>query len=197
MTIDQRSVGSSPTQRRRSAFLLLDFQVGIGDQPYAKTAAQSATHAVATARSAGVLVVYSKLQFRENYIDVSPRNRFFITYKDGNKLPQGASRLIPSLSPVASEIVVNKPRFSAFSGGDLHAVLRSQGINHLVMGGVSTGGVVLTTFCEAVDQDFGLTVLRDVCADPSSELNEQLMSKLFPRSAEMLTTDAWKPELDS
>lgn len=189
---DQHRRVSRATQPSCSTLLLLDFQVGVGDQLYSKTAAQQAAATLATARNVGLLVIFSKLEFQDNYSDISPRNCFFIKYKTENKLPPGASRLIPAFTPLPNEILINKPRFSAFSGRDLGSFSLARNHSPSEIGGVSTGGVVLTTLCEAVDEDFELTILRDACADPNPDLNEQLASKLFPRSAAALTTDAWK-----
>jgi nicotinamidase-related amidase len=57
------------------------------------------------------------------------------------------------LQPAHGEIVVDKNRFCAFSGNDLKQVLRSGGIKHLVMAGVATSGVILSTFTLAADED--------------------------------------------
>jgi hypothetical protein len=50
---------------------ILDFQVGIGDQPYAKSAAQRAAAALKAARAAGLPVVFSRVKFRAGYRDVA------------------------------------------------------------------------------------------------------------------------------
>jgi nicotinamidase-related amidase len=70
-------------------------------------------------------------------------------------------------------------------------VLRSGGIKHLVMAGLSTSGVILSTFTLAADEDYSMTILSDACADPKTSLHEELMTNLFPRSANVLTVDQW------
>ena len=69
-----------------------------------------------------------------------------------------------------------------FSGNDLKEVLRSEGIKLLVMAGVVTSGVILSTFTLAAG-DYSMTILSDACADPKASLLEDLMTNLFPRSA--------------
>jgi nicotinamidase-related amidase len=54
-----------------TALLILDFQVGIGDQPYAKTAAQRAAAALKAGRATGLPVVFSKVNFRPGYRDIA------------------------------------------------------------------------------------------------------------------------------
>jgi hypothetical protein len=51
-------------QTSDTALLILDFYVGIGDQPYAKSAAQRTVAALKAGRAAGLPVVFSKVKFR-------------------------------------------------------------------------------------------------------------------------------------
>jgi len=52
---------------------------------------------------------------------------------------------------------VTKRRVSAFAGSDLHVLLRAGGIEALVLSGIATTGVVLSTLRQAADLDFSLT----------------------------------------
>ena len=49
-------------------------------------------------------------------------------------------------------MVVEKKRVSAFTGSGLDVVLRGLGVEKLVLCGLSTSGVVLSTVCEASDR---------------------------------------------
>jgi nicotinamidase-related amidase len=178
-------------QTSDTVLLILDFQVGIGDQRYAKSAAQRAAAALKAGRAAGLPVVFSKVKFRAGYRDIADSNKAFALIKMKNLFPPDASKLISILQPGHDEIVVDKDRFCAFSGNDLKEVMRSGGIKHLVMAGVSTGGVILSTFTLAADEDYSITILSDACADPKASLHEELMTNLFPRSATVLTVDQW------
>jgi len=181
----------SRQQSSDTALLILDFQVGIGDQPYAKSAAQRTAAALKAGRAAGLPVMFRKVKFREGYRDIADSNKAFELIKTRNLIPPGASKLISILQPGPDEIVVDKDRFSTFSGNDLNEVLRSGGIKHLVMAGVATSGVILSTFTLAADEDYSMTILSDACADPKASLHEELMTNLFPRSATVLTVDQW------
>lgn len=182
---------------KQTALMICDYQMGVGDLPYAKEAVGRATAALAVARKAGMLVVFSKVTFDPGYLDISPRNKAFAMVKAKNMLPPSASHLIPSFQPHPNEVVVSKDRFSAFCGNNLEAILRSQGITDLVIAGVSTSGVVLSTFCEAGDRDYNLTILADACADPIMSLHQELVTYLFPRSAGVLPVEAWAASLAS
>lgn len=188
------SRAQSPNRRpqgEKSVLMICDYQLGVGDQPYAKPAALRAAAALAAGRKAGMLVVFSKVMFRPGYVDISPRNKYFAKVKATNELPPTESRLIPSLQPLPNEVLIDKDRFNVFTGDDLTVILRSQGVTNLVLAGVATSGVVLSTFCAAADQDYSITMLSDACADPNIGLNNDLMTNLFPLSATVLTVDAW------
>jgi nicotinamidase-related amidase len=86
---------------------------------------------------------------------------------------------------------VTKLRVSAFAGSDLAVVLRSGGTAHLVLAGIATSGVVLSTLRQAADLDYRLTVLADGCLDGDPEVHRVLMDKVFPRQAEITTIADW------
>ncbi|GAA3128843.1 hypothetical protein GCM10017687_49980 [Streptomyces echinatus] len=88
-------------------------------------------------------------------------------------------------------MVVSKRRASAFSGSDLDVVLRARGIDSLVLTGIATSAVVLSTLCHANDMDFGLTVLSDGCLDLDPEVHRVLVERLFPQWADVVTVDEW------
>ena len=83
-------------------------------------------------------------------------------------------------------MVMTKRRVTGFAGSDLEVILRSQGIGHLVLAGLSTSGVVLSTLREAADKDYRISVLSDRCADHDPEVHQLLLTKIFPRQAEVL-----------
>ncbi len=80
---------------------------------------------------------------------------------------------------------------SAFAGSDLDVVPRAGGIEALVLSGIATSGVVLSTLRQAADLDFSLTVLSDGCFDADAEVHRVLCEKVFPRQAQVLTVAAW------
>lgn len=61
----------------------------------------------------------------------------------------------------------------------------------LVLCGIATSGVVLSTLRQAADLDFDLTVLADGCADADPEVHRVLLEKVFPRQAAVVTTADW------
>ncbi|WP_446666220.1 cysteine hydrolase family protein [Flexivirga sp. B27] len=108
---------------------------------------------------------------------------------------QSPTQIIDRFEVRDHEHVVLKKRISAFAGSDLDLLLRGLGIDSLVLGGISTSGVVLSTVRQAADLDFRLTVLADACGDPDPEVHRVLTEKVFPRQATVTTAAEWAASL--
>lgn len=183
----------------RSALLVMDFQRGVvgrlGDA--AEHVLAAVGRAADAARDAGVRVIFVRVAFREGTPEISDRNRIFAAI--GNARSMGfddeATAIHPAVAPRAEDVVVVKKRISAFVGSDLEVVLRSLDVDHLVLTGISTSGVVLSTLRQAADLDYALTVLRDGCADTDDEVHRVLLEKVFPRQADVRTVDEWAAQL--
>jgi nicotinamidase-related amidase len=50
----------------------------------------------------------------------------------------------------------------------------------LLLYGIATSGVVLSTLLEAADADFHPAAIKDCCADLDSSLHDCLINKFFP-----------------
>lgn len=178
--------------KSHTALLVLDVQGGavsyVGEDP---KLLKSLSSAVATARKAGIRVIHAMVHFREGYPEISPRNRAFSKALATGALQAADMSIHPAVAPQTGEVVVTKKRSSAFSGSGLEVILRAQGISHLVLCGITTGNVVLSTLLEAEDKDYELTVLSDCCADTEQDVQHVLMTKIFPRCAEVITAKDW------
>jgi len=53
----------------------------------------------------------------------------------------------------------------------LEIILKSNGIQHLILTGVATSGVILSTLRKAADLDYKQTVLSDCTADFDPEVH--------------------------
>ncbi len=151
--------------------------------------------AIEAARSTSLPVIFVRVAFRPAHPEVSTRNRAFSALAAQADASFGeadeATQIHPALEPRAEDLVVVKKRVSAFAGSDLEILLRSLSTTHLVLAGIATSGVVLSTLREAADRDYELTVLHDACADADDEVHRVLTQKVFLRQAEVLSVADW------
>lgn len=185
----------------RSVLILMDFQRGIvaGAERAGAAALESAETALTAARDRGIPVVHVRVAFRPDYPEISPQNKAFAAIAEhGDSMTEASplTAIVIEVAPLPGEPVVTKRRFGAFSGSDLDAVLRGIQADRLVLAGVTTSGVVLSTVRYAADQDYLITVLFDACADHDPEVHRVLMRKVFPRQADVVTVDDWIAALD-
>jgi nicotinamidase-related amidase len=178
-----------------AALLVMDFQEGIVERFGDTAVVDRAARAIAAARAAGLPVIYVKVDFRPGFPEVSPHNRAFSQVAGSGFLGDKAG-VHPDVAPQPGDIEVTKRRVSAFTGSDLEVVLRSQQIAKLILTGIATSGVVLSTLREASDKDYELVVLSDCCADGDREVHRVLLEKVFPRQAEVLDLETWAPSLN-
>lgn len=153
--------------------------------------------AVGAARAAGLPVIHVAVGFRPGRAEVHPRNKMFGALAGRPVTPgeEQADAIHPDVAPLPGEPVVVKRRVSGFSGSDLDMVLRAGGIGHLVLAGIATGGVVLSTVRQAADLDYALTVLSDGCADLDPEVHRVLVEKVFPQQADVVRVKDWTARL--
>ncbi len=182
------------SKTQNTALLVMDMQtamVGMVAQPEAIK--QSVGKAIAHARAQKITVIYVVVGFRNGAPEISPNNKGFMAAKE-RFAGVGAEEFMtidPSVAPQGNEVTVIKRRVSAFTGSDLEVILRAQGIQHIVLTGIATSGVVLSTTREASDKDYRITVLADACADLDEEVHRVLTTKVFPRQADVVSVDEW------
>jgi len=86
--------------------------------------------------------------------------------------PPGSSRTARRPPPCTrswdvrpGDIVVGKPRFGSFHGTDLEEILRSRGVDTLILGGINTNVCVDTTTREAAVREFQVLFLSHSTAN--------------------------------
>lgn len=178
---------------RRTALLVMDYQRGIlGMIEDAAALVERAQNAIETVRKHGGHVGYVRVAFTPDEVAAIPEtNKGFAAAKTSGRAPMddGPESVIDErIAPRSSDIVVRKRRVGAFSTTDLLEQLRKRNVDTLILAGVSTGGVVLSTVRDAADRDYRLFVLADACADPNATVHEVLTRDVFPRQADVIFT---------
>ena len=186
--------------RSRSAVLVMDYQAAVvtgfaaDPEPLVKRAAEVLTHA----RRAGLKIIDIVVNFRPGYPEVSPRNvNFNAVRQSGRFIAEAGTEVHPAVAPQPGDITVVKHRVGAFPGTDLDMILRSNDIETVIMFGIATSGVVLSTLRHAADADYRLIVLKDCCSDRDAEVHRVLTEKVFPRQATVITAAEFLAALGS
>ena len=175
-----------------TALLLMDLQTGIiGSYPEAADVVERLVRARASAREAGMTVGYVRVALTaDDVAAMPPTSRFAGAAASGGLDADAPSTQIDErIAPAEGELVVRKSRVGAFSTTDLRSQLDARGIDTLVLAGVATSGVVLSTLRDAADRDYRILVLEDGCADRDQEVHRVLLEKVFPRQATVTTID--------
>ncbi len=178
---------------KKTAFITLDYQNGIfAFAPNAASALPAAARAVEFARKNGFLVIHAGLGFSEGHPEIPDFETPFALVRQNNLFVKGTpSAEFHSDLFRSGDLFVYKQRVSAFSDNHLQMILRCRGIDHLVLFGIATSGIVLSTLRQAFDLDFRCIVLKDACFDPDQEVHRVLTEKVFPKQAQVVETDAF------
>jgi ureidoacrylate peracid hydrolase len=178
----------------RSAVIVVDMQndfgskggmfdrAGIDISPIQKVV-PSVARVLASARQAGIKIVYLKMGFRPDLSDLgstdSPNRERHMRLQVGKtvRAPNGAESrilirdtwntdIIPDLPPQADDIVMYKHRFSGFYQTELDAILKKLDVTRLLITGCTTSVCVESTVRDAMFRDYRCLVLADCMAEP-------------------------------
>ncbi len=179
--------------KARTAVLIMDYEndiIGSLPEEVRVLLLERAGAVIKEARQANIPVIYVVVRFRNGYPEVNLHNKLFRGVKESGRLQEGTpgAEIDPKIAPLPSEIVVTKRRVGAFPTTDLETILRARNINTIVLCGISTSGVVLSTVRWAADMDYSLVVVSDACADRDPEVHRVLMDKVFPWQATVVTS---------
>jgi maleamate amidohydrolase len=171
----------------RTALIVMHYQTDIlGLFPSVAPALLANTRKLCdAARDKGIGIFFANLRFRPGYPEVSPLN------KNGQGIKQLGlftdDRVAPELGQRADEPLIDAHRASVFFGTDLAVRLSARGIDTLILVGIASTGVVLSSVAHASDADFRLYTVKDCCYDPDPVVHEHLFSTAFDSRTTVLS----------
>jgi nicotinamidase-related amidase len=157
----------------------------------------------AACRMAGILVMHTSHVFRPDGSNIGVLGEIDPFVKKGilNKGSESAA-VHKGLIVDARDILLEKPRFGAFHGTDLELILRSRGINTLIITGITTNVCCEMTAREAAVRDFRVLFLNDATGTfgigniSAAELQKTTCATLGLLFGQVLTADEMIRKID-
>jgi biuret amidohydrolase len=144
---------------------------------------------LAAARAAGLLIVHTREGHLPDLSDCPPykleRSRR-AGAEIGSKGPLGrllvrgevGHDFVDDLRPLAGEIIIDKPGYSAFEYTMLHQMLTTHGIETLIMMGITTEVCVSSTVRAATDRGYRCITVGDACASGDPTLHNAALAMI-------------------
>lgn len=177
--------------QQRSMLLVMDMindlvhPAGAGAKTYAikvreRNVCANTVLAIRRAREARMPVGFVRIGFSANYRECPPASLVFSRAKDNGlfKLGSWGTEVFEEIPREDGDADIVKHRVSPFYGTALQPLLSAQGIERLILTGVSTNGVVSAAVREGHDRDFACTILEDCCAGATDEEHEFALAGL-------------------
>ena len=173
-----------------TALVLIDLQHGITALPTTQPADEIVARCARLAhafRATDKLVVASRVAFAADGGDVI-KTRTAESPTNGKQVPDyGEIRTEVGLSD--RDIVVTKHGWNAFYGTDLDLELRRRKVTGIVLAGISTSIGVESAARAANERGYELTIVTDAVTDTSERAHLNSLEVIFPRIAELATTE--------
>ncbi len=175
----------------KQALVMVDFAKAyfMADSPLYANTPQVIPRAQALlewARARGMLVCHTRVEYRADGLDGGVFFRKVPALKafcSGNPLGE----VVPELAPTAEEPVITKQYASAFFGTSLASTLRAQGIDCVLLAGMSTSGCVRASGVDALQHGFIPVVIADACGDRHPQPHESNLFDLNAKYADVMT----------
>jgi nicotinamidase-related amidase len=126
-------------------------------------------------------VIYVVVGFCAGYPEVSSPNMSFSGIKSAGRFAEedSSSAIHPAVTAQLGEPVVTKHRVGTFAETDLDMILQANGVATLILAGIATSGVMLSSVRYNSDANYRL-VVNNCCSERDSEVHGVFSEKIFP-----------------
>jgi ureidoacrylate peracid hydrolase len=179
----------------RTALINVDMQnwfvEGHPNTPHRLALLERINRLTAACRAAEILVIHASHILRPDGSNIGVLGEVVPKVRIGGFLNRGtvSAALHPGLVVEPGDILLEKPRFGAFHGTDLELILRSRGIDTVIIGGIATNVCCDTTAREANARDFRVLFLSDGTATSSEEAQEATLKTIGGVFGQVLTVE--------
>lgn len=168
---------------RNTALIVIDLQKGVVDLPSIDPIAaviERTQELLEAFRNRNLPVVLVNVAGAVGGRTEQPRRHY--------ELPDDWTALIPELGVQASDLLMTKHSWGAFTNTALRQELERRSVTQVVMSGVSTSTGVEATARQAYELGLNVTFPLDAMTDPRAESQEYSRTHVFPRLGETGST---------
>jgi nicotinamidase-related amidase len=147
---------------------------------------------VEAARAAGATVMHAPITFAPGYNEISAHPYGILKgVVDGNAFVQGSwgAAIVDDLAPAEGDIVIEGKRgLDTFASTNLDFILRSKGIDTIVLGGFLTNCCVESTMRSGYENGYKVITLNDCVAATSVEEHDNALTYDYPMFSEPMSS---------
>lgn len=156
---------------------------------------QNAAETVAKAREMGATIIHAPITFTDDYHELGPEPygilKGVVDTKSFRKGTWGAE-IVDVMQPQPEDIIVEGKRgLCAFASTNLDFILRSRGLQNVVLGGFLTNCCVESSMRTAYERGYNVITLTDCVAATSEEEHRVAIERDYPMFSRPMTHDAF------
>ncbi len=182
----------------KTALLIIDMQKGFVEPgaalcvPTAKATIPAINSVIDKCREEGAKIVWVKREYAADGSDVEiPRRKALEESGLLGVLAPGTTGInspedAEGLMPLEGETTIIKPRFSSFLKTGLDEMLRSEGIDTIIVTGTTTPNCIRATAFDGISYDYRTIVVEDCCSAKTEEIQRVNMEDMARVGVEII-----------
>ena len=183
---------------KKTALLIIDMQKGFVEPeaalcvPTAKATIPAINSVIHKCRAEGAKIIWVKRQYAADGSDVEiPRRKALEESGLLGVLAPGTTGInspedAEGREPLEGDTTIIKPRFSSFLKTGLDEMLRSEGIDTIIVTGTTTPNCIRATAFDGISYDYRTIVVSDCCSSKTEEIQRVNMEDMARVGAEIV-----------